>query len=90
MDTYILNQATELWLLSDTISKCVALTAEPSDRSVEPGTFNYDIGMYLRDDAIDYIKQHLGFLQKCDVTKVHHVISLLFDPRCTRLNLLVD
>ncbi len=50
MDTCILNQATESWLLSDTISSCVMLTAElskiaqnalPTDGSMEPGTFNY-------------------------------------------------
>ncbi len=102
MDACILNQATESWLLSDTISSCVTLTAKlskisqdaiPSDGTVEPGTFNYELGMYLRDavaSARDYIKQHLGFLQEFDVTNAHYVISLLLDPRHTRLTLLVD
>ena len=83
METCVLNQATESWLLSDTISSCVTLTARltkisedalPTDGSVEPGTFNYELGMYLRDavtSSRDYIRQHLSFLQDFDVNKAH-------------------
>ena len=46
-ETCVLNQATESWILSDTISSCVTLSARltkisddalPTDGSVEPGT----------------------------------------------------
>ncbi len=56
METCVLSQATESWLLFDTISSCVTLTAKltkiseddlPTDGSVELGTFNYELGIYL-------------------------------------------
>ena len=96
------NQATESLILSDTISSYMKLTAKltklsedalPTDRIVEPGTFNYELGMYLRDavtSSRDYIRQHLSLLQDFDVNKAHYVIALLLDLRYTRLSLLVD
>ncbi len=84
------------------LPSCVTLTAKltkisedalPTDGSVEPGTFNYELGMYLRDSVIssrDYIRQHLGFLQDFDVNNAHYVVALLLHPRYTRLTLLVD
>ena len=58
METFVLNQGKESWPLSDNISSCVTLTGKvtkisedalSTDGSVEPGTFNYKLGMYLRD-----------------------------------------
>ncbi len=52
MDACILNQAMESWLLSDTTSSCVTLTAQlrtiyqdaiPSDGTVEPGTLTTNL-----------------------------------------------
>ncbi len=75
METCVLSQATESWLISGTISNCVTLTAKfknisedalPTDGSVEPGTFNYGLGVYLRDavtSSRDYIREHLGFYE---------------------------
>ncbi len=102
MDTCIFNQAKESWLLSHTMSSCATLTAEPTkiaqdalptDGSVEPGNFNYELGMYLCSAVVssrDYIKQHLGFLEDFDMHYAHYVISLLLDPRYTTLTLLVN
>ena len=102
METCVLNQAMESWLLSDNISSCVALTkkltkisedALPTDGSVELVSFSYELGMCLCDavtSSRDYIRQHISFLQDFDVNKSHCVIALLLDPRYTRLFLLVD
>ena len=73
METWVLNQTAESRLLSDAISGYLTLTAKltqisedalPTDGSVEPGTFNYELGMYPHDAATssrDYIRQHLIF-----------------------------
>ncbi len=44
MDTCILNQATESWLLSDTISSCVTLTAKTEQNIARCYSFRWDCG----------------------------------------------
>ncbi len=73
--------------------KNISEYALPTDGSVEPGTLNYELGVYLRDavtSSRDYIRRIFGVLQNFHVNNAHYVIALLLDPSYTRLTLLVD
>ena len=55
---FVLNEATESWILSDTISSCATLSAKlthisedyiPTYGSAESETFHYELEIYIHD-----------------------------------------
>lgn len=93
MGTCIPNHATESWIISYNISICVELTATRkkiseesihANGTVDPGTFNNELILYLRDavvSSIDYIKKLLssysGLIRVSHTTLLRYYFTLV-------------